>query len=235
MLEKTNIIPLYVQLQRIIKEMILKGEYKEGDLLPSESAMMKKFQTTRGTVRKAISELVKEGLVYQEQGKGSFVCFREVQYSMFNFGGFTDYLKTQNETPVSKVLESRIIDLDGKDYYKLIRSRGVRKEGHIKFLTIDTSIIPSYLFPDIEKHDFSVESLYQVMRENYSIFPKFAEITLEPTIVDEEIRNILQVHDKGVTFLRAQGSVLNDQNIEIEKTSVIYSPNIKFKLMTSIR
>ncbi|MBL4953268.1 GntR family transcriptional regulator [Neobacillus sp. OS1-32] len=233
-LDKNDVVPLYVQLHRIIKELILKGEYKEGDLLPSETTMMNTFNTTRGTVRKAISELVKEGLVYQNQGKGTFVCIRQVKYSIWNFSGFTDYLKTKNETPVSKVLAQENVTIDGKDYFKLVRARGVKKDGQVLFLTIDTSLLPISLFPSIEKYNFATDSLYRIMREEYNIYPRHSEITLSPVMIDDRTREILRVKSENSILMKAEGKVLNEENTEIEKVSVIYGDNIEIKIMTNI-
>jgi GntR family transcriptional regulator len=234
LLDKNDVVPLYVQLHRIIKELILKGEYKEGDLLPSEAAMMNTFNTTRGTVRKAISELVKEGLVYQNQGKGTFVCIRQVKYSIWNFGGFTDYLKSRNETPISKILEQRNVSIDGKDYFKLVRARGVKKDGEILYLTIDTSLLPLKVFPNIERFNFETESLYDIMRKTYHIHPKHSEIRLSPIVIDDTTRDILKVDSKETTLLKADGTVLSEENVEIEKVSVVYGSNIQLKIMTNI-
>lgn len=235
MLDKNDVVPLYVQLQRMLKESIIKGEYKEGDLFPSETTLMNQYGTTRGTVRKAISELVKEGLVYQVQGKGTYVCFREVKYSIWNFGGFTDYLRSQNESVVSKVLEQSLVKQNGVSYYKLVRARGVKKDGGVLYLTIDTSLLPIHLFPRIDQYNFTQESLYSVMREKYQIYPKHAEITLSPISIDPKTRDILQVDEHKNALLKAEGKVLNEKNVEIERVSVIYGPNIEVKLMTMIK
>lgn len=234
MLDKNDVVPLYVQLHRILKESIVKGEYKEGDLLPSESKMMKTFQTTRGTVRKAISELVKEGLAYQSQGKGTYVCFRQVKYSMWNFGGFSDHIKSRNETPVSQVIEQSHMTMDGKSYFKLVRARGVKQDEGVLYLTIDTSLLPQDLFPDIDQYDFAKESLYQVMREKYQVYPRRSEITMKPVLIDEKTRDLLRVDENETALLKAEGKVFNEKDIEIEKVSVIYSTHIDFKIMTTM-
>lgn len=91
MLNKNDIIPLYMQLQRILKEDILKGKYLQDELIPSETQLSKKYDITRTTVRKAIANLVDEGLLRREHGKGTFVSLRQVNYSIWNFGGFTDF------------------------------------------------------------------------------------------------------------------------------------------------
>jgi GntR family transcriptional regulator len=65
--------PLYFQIKSIIKSKILSNELKEEDLLPSEAELSKEYNVSRGTVRQAFSELIKEGLIYRARGKGTFV------------------------------------------------------------------------------------------------------------------------------------------------------------------
>ncbi len=56
-----------------LKQKILLGVFKTGDMLPSENELASLFHTTRVTVRQALDELVKEGYIVKEKGKGSFV------------------------------------------------------------------------------------------------------------------------------------------------------------------
>ena len=55
--------PIYRKLQQKIKSQILSGVYHDGDLLPSESDLIKIHSSTRGTVRQALEALVKEGYI----------------------------------------------------------------------------------------------------------------------------------------------------------------------------
>ncbi|MCO0597877.1 GntR family transcriptional regulator [Peribacillus butanolivorans] len=234
MLDKNNYVPLYVQLYRLLREEILNGEYKQGEFIPSETELMKTFATTRGTVRNAISLLVNDGLVQQVRGKGTLVLLRPLKYNITNFGGFTDYLNIRNEVGVSKVLDQSIVSLEGKSFYKLIRARGVKKGGTTTYLMIDTSILPVDLFPGLDQYDFEKESLYQVLREKYLIYPKRTEIALSPVSIDKQTREILQVHENEHALLKAEGSIFDQNNIEIEKVKIIYAPNIEFNIMTEL-
>lgn len=234
MLDKNDFVPLYVQLYRKLREQILNGEYKQGEFIPSETEVMKAFQTTRGTVRNAISLLVNDGLVQQVRGKGTFVLLRPLKYSITNFGGFTDYLNIRNEVGVSKVLEQKVVSLDGKDFYKLVRARGVKKEETITYLMLDTSLLPVSLFPKLDQYDFEKESLYQVFREKYEIFPKRTEISLSPASIDQQTREVFQLGENENALLKAEGSIFDQNNIEIEKVKIIYAPNIEFNIMTEL-
>jgi len=234
LLDKSDYIPLYVQLYRKLREQILDGEYKQGEFIPSETEVMKAFQTTRGTVRNAISLLVNDGLVQQVRGKGTLVLLSPLKYSITNFGGFTDYLNSRKEIGYSKVLEKSNVSIDGVEYYKLVRTRGVKKEDKITYLMIDTSLLPASLFPGLDQYDFEKVSLYQVFREKYNIFPKRTEISLRPEIIDQQTREILEINETEHALLKAEGSIFDQNNIEIEKVKIIYAPNLDFNIMTEI-
>jgi len=65
--------PLYYQIKSILKSRILSNEFKGNQRLPSESELCIQYNVSRATVRQALSEMVREGLIYRDQGRGSFV------------------------------------------------------------------------------------------------------------------------------------------------------------------
>jgi len=68
--------PLYVKLKRIIESAVDRGLIKSGDALPPEREIASMADVSRVTVRKAVQELVKEGLLIQRHGSGTFVASR---------------------------------------------------------------------------------------------------------------------------------------------------------------
>jgi GntR family transcriptional regulator len=66
-------IPLYHQLKKILEAKIRSREFKESERFPSEAELGVQFNVSRITVRQALSELQKTGLIYRERGKGTFV------------------------------------------------------------------------------------------------------------------------------------------------------------------
>ena len=116
-------LPLYVQIGRHVRSQILGGQLSDGDAIPSEPSLMKTFGTTRGTVRQAIGELVNEGLVRREQGKGTFVQFRPMTHSIWNFGGFSDSIRGRTGLGVARVIEHEVIDVDGVPTLRLVQLR----------------------------------------------------------------------------------------------------------------
>ncbi len=226
-------VPKYVQLQNIIKDKIITKEYPDGTKIPSETELMETYSVTRTTIRKALSNLVYEGLLRKEQGKGTFVSFQDITHSMWNFSGFTDYARSKEQLPLSKVLSTEIIQVDGQYFFKMIRARGMQTALSISWYTIDTSITPLKLFPGIEKFDFAKQSLYDVMKRTYHIIPKTASLEVSAVASDEYTRTILQYEQTG-PLVRVMGSIYSDRNIEIERVDVIYNPNVKMHIITNM-
>ena len=65
--------PLYHQLKSILETKIRSREFKEKERFPSEAELCQQFSVSRITVRQALSELQKAGLIYRDRGKGTFV------------------------------------------------------------------------------------------------------------------------------------------------------------------
>ena len=66
--------PLYQQIKVLILQSLQGGEWKPGDVIPSEMDLAARFRVSQGMVRKAIDELAAENLVVRRQGKGTFVA-----------------------------------------------------------------------------------------------------------------------------------------------------------------
>lgn len=71
-----GVVPLCVQLARILRTQINSGEYKPGDALPTEEGLSKAFGVSRITVREALRILTDENLIVRHSGKGTFVAKR---------------------------------------------------------------------------------------------------------------------------------------------------------------
>jgi GntR family transcriptional regulator of arabinose operon len=76
-LDPNSRLPKYYQLKEYLKDAIRRGDIVPGAQLPSENSLVQSFAISRHTVRQAIGELENEGLVYREQGKGTFCAYPE--------------------------------------------------------------------------------------------------------------------------------------------------------------
>lgn len=77
--------PLYQQIKALITQSLQSGEWRPGELIPSEVELASRFKVSQGTVRKAIDELAAENLVVRRQGKGTFVATHHEARAQYRF------------------------------------------------------------------------------------------------------------------------------------------------------
>lgn len=77
--------PLYQQIKGLILQSLQAGEWKPGELIPSEMELALRYKVSQGTVRKAIDELAADNLVNRRQGKGTFVATHSEQQVQYRF------------------------------------------------------------------------------------------------------------------------------------------------------
>ncbi|ODT76976.1 MAG: phage tail protein [Pelagibacterium sp. SCN 64-44] len=84
--------PLYLQLKRWIEDAIHRGAINPGDALPSERDLATRVDVSRVTVRKAVTQLVKDGVLVQRHGSGTFVASpsQRVEQSLSQLTSFTE-------------------------------------------------------------------------------------------------------------------------------------------------
>ncbi|WP_312854541.1 GntR family transcriptional regulator [Paludibacterium denitrificans] len=66
--------PLYAQIKQLLTQRICAGEWSAAEALPSEWELAEQMSVSQGTVRKALTELVGEGVLYRQQGRGDVHC-----------------------------------------------------------------------------------------------------------------------------------------------------------------
>jgi len=77
--------PLYQQIKGLITQSLESGEWKPGEIIPSEVELAARYKVSQGTVRKAIDELAADNLLVRRQGKGTFVATHNEERAQFRF------------------------------------------------------------------------------------------------------------------------------------------------------
>ena len=108
-LHKESTSPLFEQVKDDIYEKIKNGIYMAGHKIPTELELIDQYQVSRITVRRAIEELCKEGMLVKLQGKGTFVqekrIFRKIEHTV----SFSESCQTNGMVPSASVTERRIM------------------------------------------------------------------------------------------------------------------------------
>jgi GntR family transcriptional regulator len=87
-------VPLYHQIQHLIRHRIGTGEYSPGHQIPSENELCQELSVSRVTLREALRELVRDGMLMKVQGKGTFVVHNPPKrLTPVKYTGFLDELQ----------------------------------------------------------------------------------------------------------------------------------------------
>lgn len=195
--------PLYKQLKNKILEDIVNQVYKPDELIPSQFEYAQKYGVSRVTVRQAINELIYNGILYTQKGKGTFVKNIPVDLQGYNrLGGFSENWKKTSQQDHTKVLQINKTGANKKLAEKLAMQIGqpiihiqrLRMASGIQ-LTVENSYLNCEL---VENIDFFNElrdnvSLYKLLREKTSITFSYAVETINAVLADSEVSEQLNI------------------------------------------
>lgn len=98
-IDRESPIPLYYQLKQLIVEKLDSGEWKPGDLVPSEQELQDTYGLSRTTVRQALAELTFEGRFTRHRGQGTFVAARQIVHDPTQRISITALMRQQGIEP----------------------------------------------------------------------------------------------------------------------------------------
>lgn len=175
-IDKTVPIPLYFQLKELILSEIKEGNYKSGDMIPTEKEISDAFGISRTTVRQAITELVQEGWLYRVKSKGTFVSQPKISQNFIRkIESFNDQMYRLGKTPSTEVLELKTMSAveAGEG---VLRALELTEQDSVIFLyrkrmadgnpnvTVKT-FLPLKECEFIMNHNFVEEQLYSILSE----------------------------------------------------------------------
>lgn len=219
-------VPRYYQLKEFIRERIRGGEWAPGMLIPSERELCERHGISRMTARQSITELVHEGLLYREQGKGTFVGQAKIPQQLMSLTGFTEDMRAREQRPGARVLDAEMWATDeataerlrikhGQLVYRLRRLRLADTEP----LAIETTCITFIGCERLLEYDFERDSLYSIMTEPFDMPPVAAEQEIEASIaVSEEARLLKIVSGSPVLRTRRVTTTRRGQPIEFAQS-----------------
>ncbi len=181
--------PLYHQLKKLIKRQIANRVWNFDQMIPSESELARIYGVSVGTVKKALSVLVEEGVLYRRQGKGTFVSRPDFKRSFIRFFRYGLGEQKVDDFPSSRVLNSRIVvppkrvrdtlQLDGRQ--KVIKIKRLRSIGETP-LMLEDLFLPCHIFKGFDQVDISQQLLYPIYDVKYQTPIIWAEEYLCPQI-----------------------------------------------------
>jgi len=237
-LDKNSPIPIYFQIENKIREKIDSGEYKEGYKLPSEQELVEKLNVSRPTIRHAMNNLVRDGLLKIKRGSGTFIKTKDFEEPVLGIRSYTREAMKKGYIPNTKILGFQIIEQDS-ELSKIFKSEEkVVKIRRLRYLNdeptaIDVTYIPIKFVPNISKQDFKEsgenQSLYNLLKTKYHLILSHGEETIDATIVDnDESKLLLMNTDEPINLRRRVLYTKDDEPLLYMKS--IYKTRYKVKL-----
>ena len=202
-LDREGPTPIYQQIENWIQQQILDGHWPEHYKLNSEVDLAHELDVSRGTVRKAISDLTDEGLLVRIQGRGTFVasnCIEQpLAQSLITFSedlisrqiSFeTRVLEQSVERPNQRVASLLSVPPDASVLY-LKRVRVVRG---MPLILLENHVSIEHC-PGIESVDFTNHRLFEALEELHGLTLDWGQRTFEAQVADSALSDALDVAD----------------------------------------
>jgi GntR family transcriptional regulator len=209
-------IPLYIQVrEKLRKDLEQTGS---GELIAPEAMLEARFAVSRITIRKAIDDLVSEGLLVRKQGRGTFREIPKMVPERNNITSWTTQMKemgfltqtTQHEVaeipPPQKI--AHLLSLEpGQMVIQIRRTRLANGSP----LTLMVNYLPSALVPGFADTEMHGESLYEVLRLQYGLSPTEAVDTVETRPASETESERLKIDAWEPVLVVTRLSYLSDR------------------------
>ena len=225
---KNEAIPLYYQLETILRKKISSGELAQGGLLPSEEALTKEYKLSRITVRQALSSLEGDGLILRKRGKGTFVSKKHTYLESPKFTGFIEDLISMGIRTKSKILDISMVvgPQNIQEHLKLEVGTQLFRIEKIRLVEESPfSYVLNYLPPDIgqkiKTEDLINKPLLMILEDDLGIKATEAVQSIEATIADTQVAPLMEIR-VGDPLLKVERTVFDVNYNPIEYVSTLY-------------
>src|SRR6201999_4250814 len=117
---------LYTRIEEAIATEIAQGEYRPGDQLPTEDALLQRFEVSRITVRRAIQNLVNRGLLEIRRGLGTFVLSPRIEAELTKLTGFVEDMNAAGRRATARVIGKGVVAASARVAERLQLAKGTK-------------------------------------------------------------------------------------------------------------
>ncbi|MGO0060445.1 GntR family transcriptional regulator [Brevibacillus fluminis] len=217
-------IPKYLQIREAIRGLIEKGIVVEQQTIPPERDLAEWFGVSRMTVRQAVDELVREGLLEKRLGDGTFVKDQKLAGRMHGAGSFSDEIALSGKRTHSKMLGQLVTRPSEQIAKKLEIEEGetsVIRIERIRYvneypISHQVSYLPFNLCYPILSADLNVSSLYHHLAQSAGLVMKAGKETIQVITADEMSAELLQIPVGEPCFLLCRTMYADKVNRPVE-------------------
>jgi GntR family transcriptional regulator len=203
-------VPLYSQLKELLRTRILDGTYPPHSRMPSESELGKAFDVSRITVRQALGDLQKEGLIFKIHGKGTFVAKPKAFQNVSTLQGLAESmsqmgyevinrLTSLKQLPASARVAERLQLEEGAPVTEIKRVRLVNREP----VSLEVTYVPRSIGEKLERADLVARDIFLIIENDCGIALGHADLAIDAVLADGDLTLALDV-EEGAPIMRIE-------------------------------
>ncbi|WP_250866740.1 GntR family transcriptional regulator [Caballeronia sp. INSB1] len=208
--EPDSPVPLYQQIKDALRAGILDGRYQPHTRMPSESELQEMFEVSRITIRQAMGDLQKEGLIFKVHGKGSFVSQPKTIQNITFLQGFAESMSGDGYEIVNRVISfdfvcasvevaSRLALNPGAPVVEIHRLRFVNREP----TSYEISFLPESIGRKLKRADLVMRDVFLVLENDCGVLLGAADLNIDAISAPAAIAHALEIK-KGAPALRVE-------------------------------
>lgn len=207
---RAGAVPLYQQLAARLRRQIADGVYRPGDRLPSEAELCQQFGVSRITVRAALDQLVDDGLLWRQRGKGTFVRAPLVEHELIRLTDFVEDMVVAGLRPASRIthlgedpappeVAQHLVLTPHTPVVRLDRLR-LADDAPIAF---DITFLPLRYGRLLQRADLEQHTIYHILETQYQVPVVSGSFVIEAGKASTELAEALGV-ERGAAVLIIQ-------------------------------
>jgi GntR family transcriptional regulator len=227
-MSSTRFSPYYRWLEETLRDDISQGTYKPGDALPTEHELMRRYDLSITTVRRAVHDLVREGWIYRKAGKGTFVKRTKLEERLARLTSFAEEMQSRNIIPQFKLIcaESVIPPSDVARFLKIIPKHKAYLIERVQIANGEPiALARGYWNPEIgeklAQHDLQRIALYEIVEQHLHIPLVEADESINAMTADADLARKLGVRKNSPLLVRRRLTYTTEMR-PIEYTTTFY-------------
>ena len=238
--DRSSPIPLYFQLKQILLEQIETGVWGPGDLIPGEQELQDTFGLSRTTVRQTLADLVNEGRLERQRGRGTFVTRPKFAHDPSIRPGAAGYIQSEGLTPGWRVIDADWVDAPPEGVRERLQIDGELRIFRIHRLRLANNepigyhyaYVPEPLVPHLNLEKLTEGGSLRYLREVPHMHHSVAQRVIEATAAGEPEVRLLGA-TVGAPILTIERILLSENGAPIELLWAAYLGD-RFKYQVTI-
>ena len=201
-------LPLLAQIEDRLAREILAGQPAPGERLPPEDQLAQRFGVSRTTIRAAVQNLIRRGLVEIRRGKGSYVTRPKLTQELTGLTGFVEDMAALGLEASARVVSHGLMPANAAVALHLALEKGaeIMRIQRVRLaegvpVSFDETYLPAALGERVAAEDLATQPIFTLLEERFDTPLIEAEYRLEAVAADAAIAKALEIERGAPIFL----------------------------------